>query len=670
MRTNSSPRVVAPFLLSFALACCCLTKPASASDAYAFGYAGQLLVGGVGVTGTYDFEFSLYNALTGGTQVGSNFIESSVPVSSGSYYITLNFGPNIFTGTTYYLQTAYAVSPSTTYTTLPARIVVPSSAVSQYSNLSRNTQGLQGYYVSLTPPIDGQVLTYSAANKYWYPAAGTPGPQGPAGPKGATGATGPQGAPGTTYTPGGGLTLSGNALSIAAGGVTGADIALPLDLTGSTTATNGVVSVTDTSNGYAIVGTSAGNAIEGNSPSGGQGILGEANGIGVFGIASGQSSSTYGVEGYSVGTGWGVYGKALSGVGVHGINSSGSYGELALTNGYGVYGSGTGNAGGYFTSSNYDGVDSFSVKHTAVYGNNTGIGNYGTLGDVNGYGVYAVSSATDGIYGTSSSNSSAGVYGNNSGNGYGVYGSSATGTGVWGQSSSATSPGVFGTNAQGGYGDLGYAQLFSGNLYDTTGVFAVASNANNNELSFGIWALSPTSGGTAGYFEGNVGVTGSVSSNVIKSTIDDPLDPTNKYLNHVAIVSDEMLNQYSGNVTTDARGSATVTLPKWFGEMNTDFRYQLTCIGQFAQAIVAQEVKDNQFSIATDKPSVKVSWQITGVRNDPSALTHQLEVEEDKPSAARGSYLDPQAYGQPLSDRQYYDRELRARQLTTKNPAQ
>lgn len=50
-----------------------------------------------------------------------------------------------------------------------------------------------------------------------------------------------------------------------------------------------------------------------------------------------------------------------------------------------------------------------------------------------------------------------------------------------------------------------------------------------------------------------------------------------------------------------------------------DFRYQLTCLGQFAQAIIIEKVKNNQFKIQTDKPNTEVSWQITGVRNDAYA---------------------------------------------------
>jgi hypothetical protein len=71
-----------------------------------------------------------------------------------------------------------------------------------------------------------------------------------------------------------------------------------------------------------------------------------------------------------------------------------------------------------------------------------------------------------------------------------------------------------------------------------------------------------------------------------------------------------LLDTYSGNVTTDGSGLATVQLPAWFDRINTDFRYQLTIVGTRGwNARVSREIKDNQFTIQTDQPNVQVSWQ-------------------------------------------------------------
>lgn len=161
--------------------------------------------------------------------------------------------------------------------------------------------------------------------------------------------------------------------------------------------------------------------------------------------------------------------------------------------------------------------------------------------------------------------------------------------------------------------------------------------------------VPPITYGDAGYFNGNVTVTGSLSKSSGSFKIDHPLDPANKYLLHSFVESPDMMNIYNGNVVTDSGGMAIVTLPDWFEALNRDFRYQLTVIGQFAQAIVASEIQSNQFTIRTDKPSVKVSWQVTGIRQDAWANAHRIPIEEGKSEKERGYYLHPELYNEPVA---------------------
>jgi hypothetical protein len=163
--------------------------------------------------------------------------------------------------------------------------------------------------------------------------------------------------------------------------------------------------------------------------------------------------------------------------------------------------------------------------------------------------------------------------------------------------------------------------------------------------STGIWGRS--TGGFAGVFDGAVRVTGFLTKSAGGFRIDHPNDPENKYLTHSFVESPDMLNIYSGNVVTDVNGDAVVKVPDYFEELNHDFRYQLTVIGQFAQAIVAETIRGNQFALKTDHPNVTVSWQVTGIRKDAYAKIHPMRVEEDKPEDERGTYLHPEAYGQP-----------------------
>jgi hypothetical protein len=138
-------------------------------------------------------------------------------------------------------------------------------------------------------------------------------------------------------------------------------------------------------------------------------------------------------------------------------------------------------------------------------------------------------------------------------------------------------------------------------------------------------------------------------------TMDHPLDPENKLLRHAAAESNEVINFYSGNITTDASGKATVQLPDYFEAINKDFRYQLTVIGSFAQAIISKEVSNNRFEIATNVPNVKVSWEVKGVRNDARMQKHPFIAVEDKTPAQRGKYWDAESHNQPASKGISYD---------------
>ena len=132
---------------------------------------------------------------------------------------------------------------------------------------------------------------------------------------------------------------------------------------------------------------------------------------------------------------------------------------------------------------------------------------------------------------------------------------------------------------------------------------------------------------------GNLDVTGDLNVAGTKNfCIDHPKDPANKYLVHAAIESSEALNQYSGNITTDDAGFASVSLPDYFKLINIDFRYQLTILGDtFARAIIYGEIdENNQFVIKTDEPNIKVSWQVTAKRNDRYLINNPFSDVVDK----------------------------------------
>jgi trimeric autotransporter adhesin len=359
-----------------------------------------------------------------------------------------------------------------------------------------------------------------------------------------------------------------------------------------------------------------------------------------YGVYASTGSPTgYGVEGVNVaitGTTAGVYGLTSSpaGYGIHGSNSAstgnavGVYGTTAAANGFGVYGSGA----------------------TGVAGESTGL--VGPGGLFTGWSVPSgsglLSSGTDGADANGGNADPTGSYPG----GNGVLGNGGTGPGGGG-------------NGVVGYGGNGQP----GSGADGMGGFFVGANSGSDDGD-GVWGGSGS--GVAGNFVGDVDINGTIYTGAKDFKIDHPLDPANKYLFHASVESSEMKNIYDGNVTTDGQGQATVQLPGWFEVLNTDFRYQLTVIGQFAQAIIGQKIENNQFEIRTSAPNVEVSWQVTGVRQDAYAKAHPLVVEQEKEARLQGFYLHPELYGAPAEKQIEWARhpqmmkrmkEMQARQL-------
>ncbi len=355
---------------------------------------------------------------------------------------------------------------------------------------------------------------------------------------------------------------------------------------------------------FKIQNTGTATALWGSTTQGGIALYGESPvGFGVWGSSPGgtgvlgDSQTGYAIKGQSQ-SGTGVWGLSQTGLAIYGeSHGSGAAVEGNSTNGYGVLG--------------------YSTNSTAVYGKafTNGNGLYGE--SASGVAVRAVASGDTALWATSTG-------------GIGVDGRSTSKAGVYGQSS--TSDGVHGQSGKWG-------------VYGKGGSAAWGVVGSQNEGVAGISGSGAT--GSAGYFDGKVTVTGTVTKGGGAFKIDHPLDPEHKYLYHSFVESPDMKNIYDGVVTTDANGDAVVEMPAWFEALNRDFRYQLTVIGRFAQAIVAQEIEHNRFAIKTNLAMVKVSWQVTGIRKDPFANTNRIPVEEVKPDSEQGSYLHPAAYGQP-----------------------
>jgi hypothetical protein len=363
---------------------------------------------------------------------------------------------------------------------------------------------------------------------------------------------------------------------------------------------------------------------------------GGTNGVGVSGQGTTgvSGSGLVGVKGTGDTGSYGVWGNNSAGIGVYGSSNTG-YGVEGRSNGDpGVHGISPGNAGVYGQSTTSYGVEGQSSNSDAVYGTSGGAD-----------GVHGTSSAGYGVEGDTSGG--VGVEGNSTGGGTGVHGISDSATGVFGDSTTGT-----GTLGQSGFGDGVY-----GNSTHSNGVEGFSGTGN------GVYGSSTS--GWAGYFQGNVHVTGSCCAAAAGTTqVDDPLDPANKVLNQSLVQSPDMTTVINGNVTLDGGGEATVPLPAWFEAANGDFRYILTAVGAPGPDLyIAQELSGNQFKIAGGRAGAKVSWQVTGVRHDPYAAAHPIQPEQAKPAAEQGKYLYPTEYGQPASSGVDYGRHQQAAKL-------
>jgi trimeric autotransporter adhesin len=286
----------------------------------------------------------------------------------------------------------------------------------------------------------------------------------------------------------------------------------------------------------------------------------------------------------------------------------------------------------------------------ATSGNASGIS--GVSASTTGFGVSGFATATTGqtygVFGGSSSPSGYGVSGVNSAvGGYGVNGdetaTSGFSTGVIGQSHSSGGDGVFGVNfsSSGGTGVGGDIESTDGTgaagLFVAHGGAGLILNGVSGSSFTRVFSVDA---------EGNGFFAGKLSKGSGSFKIDHPLDPANKYLEHSFVESPDMMNIYNGIVVLDSKGEGAVSLPDYFQALNSDFRYQLTAIGAPGPNLyIAAEISGNRFKIAGGKAGSKVSWQVTGIRQDAYAAAHRIKVEEEKPAQERGHYLHPELFG-------------------------
>ncbi|MEO0087593.1 MAG: hypothetical protein ABIK90_05930, partial [candidate division WOR-3 bacterium] len=313
---------------------------------------------------------------------------------------------------------------------------------------------------------------------------------------------------------------------------------------------------------------------------------------------------------------------------------AGGYGDTASGNYAMVGGGGHNVASGNYAMVGGGGHNVASGNYATVGGGlrNTASGDYATVagGDSNiASGYYATVSG--GRLNKASDNYAT------VGGGYGdtASGYYATVSGGWWNKASGWSATVGG----------GSRNIASGNYATVAGGY-IDSSAADYSFTTNNYSIVPSGYSNSAAFNGQTATAsnelrcGILSKAGGSFTIDHPIDPYNKILNHYFIEGPEMLNIYSGSVVLDANGRAEVRLPDYFSSLNKNPRIQLTGVGTF-EVYVIEDVKDNRFVIG-GKPGVKVYWVVMGERADVSAevIRRLMPVEQEKIGELRGRMLD------------------------------
>jgi hypothetical protein len=350
----------------------------------AFTYQGQLTDAGSPANGSYDFQLILYDAASGGSQVGPIVSLDDLAVSAGLFTVAPDFGA-VFGGARRFLEIG----------------VRPGASGGAYT--------IVGPRQELTP---GPSALFSSTAP-WGGLSGVPAGF-------ADGIDDDSGGDITSVTAGAGL---------AGGGVTG-DLNLAVSFAGSGSATTasrsdhahfgqswtgasgsyGLQVVNSSSDGLvsrATATTGSSYGVDGQSAStSGTGVRGFAtatsgSNFGVFGLtASPSGRGVFGVATAAAGTSYGVYGQSSSvtGTGVFGINTASSgqnhavHGESASFYGRGVFGwaTATGNGDAHGVRGRSDSADGSGVSGYATHTDGLNKGVMGVTDSSVGVGVFGV----------------------------------------------------------------------------------------------------------------------------------------------------------------------------------------------------------------------------------------------------------------------------------------
>src|SRR5438876_9056266 len=128
---------------------------ALAQQTTSFTYQGRLTDGGTPANANYDLTFTLWDSLSGVTQIGATQTSSNVSVSGGIFSVQLDFGANAFPGANRFLEIGARLTCVGSFTTLAPRQPITSTP---YAIRSLNASSVDAVYVTGVPAGSGNYI--------------------------------------------------------------------------------------------------------------------------------------------------------------------------------------------------------------------------------------------------------------------------------------------------------------------------------------------------------------------------------------------------------------------------------------------------------------------------------------------------------------------------------
>ena len=137
----------------------------------AIGYQGRLNDGGLPATGLYDFTFNVFDVEAAGAVLTVPVELNAVPVTNGGFNVSLDFGPDIFTGPARWLEITVRTNgvgaPSLLTPRTPLLPTPYAIFAGKAGSVANGTVTADQLNSGGVPPTPGQFLSYAGGNFLW-----------------------------------------------------------------------------------------------------------------------------------------------------------------------------------------------------------------------------------------------------------------------------------------------------------------------------------------------------------------------------------------------------------------------------------------------------------------------------------------------------------------------